>query len=179
MDKVISITEDWIAIAILRLLEKEKAVTEGGGAAGVAAIIANALPELKGKKVCTVLCGGNIDASTLTRVIDRGLIAEGRMCRFTVVVTDRPGGMAEMLAIIAENGGSIKEVQHDRILLTAFVYKVALVCTIESRSDQHATMIHEKLQERFKKDLTWHTVSAEYYGDRDRADEEEGVPLLP
>ena len=72
--------------------------------------------------MCTVLCGGNIDASTLTRVIDRGLIAEGehhtnthnyvlgRMCRFTVVVTDRPGGMAEMLAIIAENGGSIKEV---------------------------------------------------------------------
>merc|ERR1711892_48943 len=179
LEKVISITEDWIAIAILRLLEKEKAVTEGGGAAGVAAIIANALPELKGKKVCTVLCGGNIDASTLTRVIDRGLIAEGRMCRFTVVVTDRPGGMAEMLALIAENGGSIKEVQHDRILLTAFVYKVALVCTIETRSDHHATLIHEKLEERFKKDLTWHTVSAEYYGDQARAEEDVGVPLLP
>merc|ERR1711868_187645 len=72
-------------------------VTEGGGAAGVAAIIANALPELKGKTVATVLCGGNIDASTLTRVIDRGLIAEGRICRFTVVVSDRPGGIAEML----------------------------------------------------------------------------------
>ena len=85
--------------------------------------------------------------------------------------TDRPGGMAELLAIIAENGGSIKEIQHDRILLTAFVYKVALVCTIECRSDEHATMIHEKLEERYKKDLTWHTVSAEYYGDLDRADD--------
>jgi len=167
LDKVISISEDWIAVAILRLLEKEKAVTEGGGAAGVAAIIANALPELKGKTVATVLCGGNIDASTLTRVIDRGLIAEGRICRFTVVVSDRPGGMAEMLSIIADNGGSIKEVQHDRILLTAFVYKVALICTIETRCDKHATLIHEKLEEKYKKDLTWHTVSAQYYGDPD------------
>jgi len=167
LDKVISISEDWIAVAILRLLEKEKAVTEGGGAAGVAAIIANALPELKGKTVATVLCGGNIDASTLTRVIDRGLIAEGRICRFTVVVSDRPGGMAEMLSIIADNGGSIKEVQHDRILLTAFVYKVALICTIETRCDKHATTIHEKLEEKYKKDLTWHTVSAQYYGDPD------------
>ena len=49
-------------------------------------------------RVCTVLCGGNIDASTLTRVIDRGLIAEGRICRFTVIVPDRPGGMAELLS---------------------------------------------------------------------------------
>ena len=53
-------------------------------------------------RVCTVLCGGNIDASTLTRVVDRGLIAEGRICRFTVIVSDRPGGMAEMLNVIAE-----------------------------------------------------------------------------
>ena len=53
-------------------------------------------------RVCTVLCGGNIDASTLTRVVDRGLIAEGRICRFTVIVADRPGGMAEMLQIIAD-----------------------------------------------------------------------------
>ena len=53
-------------------------------------------------RVCTVLCGGNIDASTLTRVVDRGLIAEGRICRFTVIVSDRPGGMAEMLNVIVE-----------------------------------------------------------------------------
>ena len=70
-------------------------------------------------------------------------------------------------AIIAENGGSIKEVQHDRILLTAFVYKVALICTIETRCDKHATLIHEKLEEKYKKDLTWHTVSAQYYGEPD------------
>ena len=72
-----------------------------------------------------------------------------------------------ILAIIADNGGSIKEVQHDRILLTAFVYKVALICTIETRCDKHATLIHEKLEEKYKKDLTWHTVSAQYYGDPD------------
>jgi len=165
LEKVISISEDWIAIAILRLLEKEKAVTEGGGAAGVAAIIANALPELQGKKVCTVLCGGNIDASTLTRTVDRGLIAEGRICRFTVTVSDRPGGMAEMLQIVAEHGGSIKEVQHDRILLTAFVYKVALVCTVETRGVENAKQIRQSMEERYDKDLTWHTVSAALYGD--------------
>lgn len=70
-----------------------------------------------------------------------------------------------MLQIIADNGGSIKEVQHDRILLTAFVYKVALVCTIETRGNQNSREIRASLEKRYEKDLTWHTVSAAYYGE--------------
>jgi len=120
--------------------------------------------------VCTVLCGGNIDASTLTRTVDRGLIAEGRICRFTVTVSDRPGGMAEMLQIVAQHGGSIKEVQHDRILLTAFVYKVALVCTVETRGVENAKNIRQSMEERYDKDLTWHTVSAALYGEETTQD---------
>ncbi|CBY31485.1 unnamed protein product [Oikopleura dioica] len=165
LEKVISISEDWISIAILRLLEKEKAVTEGGGAAGVAAIIANALPELRGKKVCTVLCGGNIDASTLTRVIDRGLTAEGRIMRFTVNVQDRPGGMVEMLKIVSDCGASVKEVQHDRMLLTAFVYKVALIATVETRGRENAQQLMKAIKDRYEDAVTFHTISACHYGE--------------
>ena len=69
----------------------------------------------------------------------------------------------QTLALIADNGGSIKEVQHDRILLTAFVYKVALICTMETRGADHAGLIKSKLEEKYQKDLTWHTVSAHHY----------------
>jgi len=68
-----------------------------------------------------------------------------------------------LTGIIADLGGSIKEVQHDRILLTAFVYKAALVCTVETRGMDHANVIQTKLYEKYSKDLTWHTVTARQY----------------
>ena len=67
------------------------------------------------------------------------------------------------IALIADNGGSVKEVQHDRILLTAFVYKVALICTVETRGGDHAELIKSRLEDKYKKDLTWHTAAAHHY----------------
>ena len=67
------------------------------------------------------------------------------------------------IALIADNGGSVKEVQHDRILLTAFVYKVALICTVETRGADHAELIKSRLEDKYKKDLTWHTAAAHHY----------------
>ncbi|KAK3730610.1 hypothetical protein QZH41_018825, partial [Actinostola sp. cb2023] len=79
VDKVVSVREDEIALAVLRLLEKEKAIVEGAGAAGLAALMGGYLPELKGKRVVIPLCGGNIDPTVLGRAIERGLTADGRM----------------------------------------------------------------------------------------------------
>merc|ERR1712055_944350 len=96
IDKMVTVSEAWIAIAILRLIEQEKAVVEGGGAMGLAALLAGMLPELKGKKVVTTLCGGNIDTTLLGRCLERGMAADGRLVTFSVTVSDRPGGIAEL-----------------------------------------------------------------------------------
>jgi threonine dehydratase len=104
VDKVITVREDYIAIAILRLVEHEKAVVEGAGATGYAACVAGCLPELKGKKVVIPLCGGNIDTTILGRCLERGLAADGRLCRFVVRVKDTPGGCAELTKILADMG---------------------------------------------------------------------------
>lgn len=88
---MIVVKEEWIALAILRLVELEKCVVEGAGAAGLAAILAGQLDEFHGKKVVLLICGGNIDTTTFGRCLERGLAAEGRLMKFTVTVSDRPG----------------------------------------------------------------------------------------
>ena len=93
VDKVVTVSEKSIALAVLRLIELEKIVVEGGGATGVAAVIDGKLPELEGKRVIFPLCGANIDITVLGRVIDRGLAADGRLVRFVATVSDRPGGV--------------------------------------------------------------------------------------
>lgn len=91
LDKMIVVKEEWIALAILRLVELEKCVVEGAGAAGLAAILAGQLDEYHGKKVVLLVCGGNIDTTTFGRCLERGLAAEGRLMKFNVTVSDRPG----------------------------------------------------------------------------------------
>ena len=83
VDKLVAVEERWIALAVLRLVELERGVVEGAGAAGLAACLAGLLPELAGKRVVLPLCGGNIDTPMLGRIIDRGLAADGRLCRFS------------------------------------------------------------------------------------------------
>lgn len=156
VDKVITIDEDWIAIAILKLLETEKAVVEGAGASGLGAILTGQLPELKNKKVAVVLCGGNIDITTLGRVIERALLATGRLCRFTITVSDRPGGLAKFLNICADAGVCVKDMQHDRVLLTSFVYKTQLICTVETRGKEQEDDLKRRLEEVYEpEDINW------------------------
>jgi threonine dehydratase len=91
VDKTVCVSEEYIAIAILRLLEMEKAVVEGAGACGLAAVLQGLVPELKGKKVAIPICGGNIDTSILGRVLERALVADSRLIKFWVTISDRPG----------------------------------------------------------------------------------------
>lgn len=117
IDKMVVVKEEWIALSILHLVETEKCVVEGAGAAGLAAILAGHLPELKGKKVVLLLCGGNIDTTVFGRCLERGLAAEGRLVKFTVCVSDRPGGIHELCRILAGLGVSIKDIMHERAWL--------------------------------------------------------------
>uniref|UniRef100_A0AC34PVW7 Threonine ammonia-lyase n=1 Tax=Panagrolaimus sp. JU765 TaxID=591449 RepID=A0AC34PVW7_9BILA len=114
IDKMVLVNEQSIALGVLRLLEWEKVCVEGSGATPVAAFIAGLLPELKGKRVACICTGGNIDSTVLGRCIERGMVYDNRLIRFKVVVSDRPGGVAELTHIIAESGASIKDMFMER-----------------------------------------------------------------
>ncbi len=137
LDHVVTVTEDEIALAILRIVELEKAIVEGAGATGLAACLAGKLPELAGRCVALPFCGGNIDPAILSRVIEKGLVADGRLCRFSTVISDRPGGLAGLTKLIADTGASIKEIVHDRAFAGGDVFAVSVICTIETRDRAH------------------------------------------
>jgi threonine dehydratase len=115
VDAVVTVKEKFIALAMLRLLECEKVVVEGGGAVGLAALLEGQLPELRGKKVVLPLCGGNVDTPVLGRVLERGLAVDGRLVRFEALVSDRPGGIAALTNVLYQAGVSIKEIFHERV----------------------------------------------------------------
>ena len=146
VDRVVQVSEDWIALAILRFVEREKIVIEGAAATPLAAMMAGLLPELKGKRVVLVACGGNIDPAILSRVIEKGLVHDGRLTRFTVVISDRPGGLAELTRVIAARGASIKDIEHDRAFSGPDVSAVNAVCTVETRDHAHIHELHRALR---------------------------------
>jgi threonine dehydratase len=146
VDRVVRVTEDWIALAILRMVELEKSVVEGAAATPLAAMMAGLLPELRGLKVALVVCGGNIDPAILSRVIEKGLVHDGRVTRFTVVISDRPGGLAALSRVIAESGASFKDIEHDRAFSGSDISAVNAVCTVETRDHAHIRELHRALR---------------------------------
>jgi threonine dehydratase len=147
VDRVIQVSEDLLALSIVRLMELEKSVVEGAGAAPLAALLSGQLPELAGRQVVLALCGGNIDLSILNRLIESGLVVDGRLARFTAVISDRPGGLAKLASLIAEVGASIHEVTHDRAFSGSDVTAVNVLCTVETHDREHITELYRKLKE--------------------------------
>jgi threonine dehydratase len=146
VDLAVTVTEEQIALAILRLVELEKSVVEGAAATPLAACMSGKLREYAGKRVVLLLCGGNIDPNVLSRVIERGLVADGRLGRFTAVISDRPGGLADLAAQIASTGASIKQVVHDRAFASPDVSAVNVLCTVETRNHQHLAELRALLK---------------------------------
>jgi len=146
VDQTVTITEEQIAVAILRLVELEKSVVEGAAATPLAACLSGKLNDLAGKRVVLLLCGGNIDPNVLSRVIERSLVADGRLGRFTAVISDRPGGLADLAAQIASTGASIKQVVHDRAFASSDVSAVNVLCTVETRNHEHLAELRAKLK---------------------------------
>ena len=142
----VTVTEEQIALAILRLVELEKSVVEGAAATPLAVCMSGKLKELAGKRVVLLICGGNIDPNVLSRVIERSLVADGRLGRFTAVISDRPGGLADLAAQIASTGASIKQVVHDRAFASSDVSAVNVLCTVETRNHQHLAELRALLK---------------------------------
>ncbi len=147
MDDLVMVDEAQIASAVLRLLELEKTVVEGAGAVPLAAAMMRSLG-LEGKKVVLCLTGGNIDVTVISRVIERGLAYDGRLCRIILYISDRPGSLAQLLAVIAQTGASIKEVSHDRSFGPADVARVAVSVVMETRDAAHIRELQQTLKAR-------------------------------
>lgn len=148
VDFIVTVTEEEIALAILRFVELEKSVVEGAAATTLAACMSEKLKVLAGKRVVLLLCGGNIDPNVLSRVIERGLVADGRLGRFTAIISDRPGGLADLTKQIASTGASIKQVVHDRAFASPDISAVNVLCTVETRNRQHLAELRALLKSR-------------------------------
>ena len=145
VDEVLLVEEAAIEAAIVQLLEIEKTVAEGAGAAGLAAVASN--PELfRGRRIGLVLCGGNIDSRLLSAVILRGLVRTDRLVRLRLAVPDSPGSLAQIAGIIAERGGNVVDVAHQRAFSKLSVKLADVDFTVETRTGAHAEEIAGALE---------------------------------
>jgi threonine dehydratase len=146
-DEVVTVSEEEIAGAILYLLEKEKTVVEGAGAVAVAALLERKARGLEGKRVVSVVSGGNIDVNVVARIIERGLVKDGRLVRINVALQDRPGQLARVSAVIANLRANVIEVNHSRAFSDRFGDTV-LQLVLETRGKDHVEEILRALRER-------------------------------
>ena len=146
VDRIVLVDEGQIALSVLRLLELEKTVVEGAGAVPLAAAMDPAM-DLKGKNVVLLLCGGNIDVTLISRIIDRGLAADGRLCRVNVRTDDRPGTLAHIASLLATTGASIKDVTHDRHFGPADMARILITFILETRDLQHIEQVRQILSQ--------------------------------
>jgi threonine dehydratase len=147
VDDIVTVTEEEIASAILYLLEKEKTVAEGAGAVGVAALMHHKLPRLEGKRVCSVISGGNIDVNVVARVIERGLVKDGRLVRVNIRLLDKPGQLTIVSGIISGLRANVIEVHHSRAFSEKFG-DTTLLLTLETRGPEHVEEILGALREQ-------------------------------
>ena len=147
VDKIVTVNDDEISAAILCLMEKQKMVAEGAGAVSVAAVMFDKIPELKGKKVCCLVSGGNIDVTILSRVISRGLLMSGRTCTIVVELLDKPGQLVGVSSIIASCGGNVTGVYYERGGEGSAINGCFLRLTVETRNFEHIQEIKKALRE--------------------------------
>lgn len=144
VDEIVTVTDDEISAAILALMEQHKLVAEGAGAVSVAAAMFNKI-DLKGKKAVCVLSGGNIDVTILSRVIKRGLLMSGRSCQLLIELLDKPGQLKDVSRIIADLGGNVTSVHHERANEGSDINGCYLRLTLETRNFEHLEEIKKGL----------------------------------
>ena len=146
VDDIALVTEDEIAAAILALIEKQKMIAEGAGAVSVAAAMFGKFP-IQGKKVVSLISGGNIDVTSLSRVIDRGLMKSGRTTSLLIELVDKPGQLKDVSRIIADCGGNVTSVHHERNGDTESINGCYLRLTLETRNYDHVQEITQALKD--------------------------------
>lgn len=144
VDDVVTVTDDEISAAILALIESQKLIAEGAGAAGVAAVMFHKVP-VEGKKVVCLLSGGNIDVTILSRIINRGLLMSGRTCMLNIELIDKPGQLRDVSRIIADLGGNVIALHHERANEGSDVNGCFLRITMETRDYDHIKEIRGAL----------------------------------
>jgi threonine dehydratase len=147
VDEVVTVSEEEIASAILRLLEREKTVVEGAGAVGVAALLSGKA-KLPGKQVAVILSGGNIDVNVISRIIERGLAQDGRLVRLTVAIPDKPGSLARLTATLGEQRANILEVHHLRAFGSHRLGETEVELTLETRGHEHVEELTKALGQK-------------------------------
>ena len=145
VDDIALVSEDEVSSAILALIEKQKMIAEGAGAASVAAVMFNKF-DLKGKRVVCIVSGGNIDVTSLSRVIDRGLMNSGRSASLLIELIDKPGQLKEISSIIADCGGNVTGVHYEKGN-TESINGCFLRIEMETRDNNHVKMIKNTLRE--------------------------------
>ena len=148
VDDLVMVSEEEIASAVLLLLEREKTVVEAAAATVVAAVVGGHLGDLRDRNVVMVLSGGNIDVSLMSRIIDRGLVRDGRMAHLSVRVKDRPGALAALTASLANSGANVLALEHRRGTAGLWLTEVEIALTLETRGRPHVDALVAALEEQ-------------------------------
>ena len=146
VDDVVTVDDDQIAVAITHAARSLHLVVEGAGAAGLAALIAGLIPLSPNDVVCNLLCGGNIDANFLTRVIEQVLVKQGRYLMLKVLVADRPGNLAPLLRVVADSGANVVDIFHRRATWLVPIDRVGIELILEVRDIAHGQTVIETLR---------------------------------
>jgi threonine dehydratase len=147
VEGVLVVEEETIERAVVALIEIEKTVAEGAGAAGLAALLQHP-QHFAGKRVGIPISGGNIDSRVLASVLMRGLVRDGRLVRLRVTMPDVSGSLAKVATVIAEAGGNIVEIQHQRLFGTSSVRSPEVEFLVETRDREHTDTLVRSLQEK-------------------------------
>lgn len=146
IEEIATVSDDWIVKAILGMCEQEHLVSEGAGSVGVADVLRR--PEYySGKTAIVCVSGGNIDPQLLNRILTRGLNMTGRVLRVTACISDRPGGLKKLLQYVADMGGNVLDLIHDRTYSEVSIGDVDVEISIETRDSGHQYLLIEKLEE--------------------------------
>jgi threonine dehydratase len=148
IDEILLVSDDEIAAAIMSLMEKDHLLAEGAGAAAVAAlqVYRDRLVEVaSGRPICCVISGGNIDVTLVGRIATRGLVATGRMMRFTVRMADRPGQLAELLKALGNTGANLIDLRHNRHFGALYYSDVDVELDLETTDFAHQDLIKSTL----------------------------------
>jgi threonine dehydratase len=146
VDELVTVDEEEIASAILVLLEREKTLAEGAGAAALAAVLRRK-SSLTTERTAVLVCGGNIDVSLLAKIIERGLVKDGRWMRLRIHLSDRPGALHQLTRIIADLSANIVQTQYDRAYYGVSLGDTVIDFTLETRGKEHIAAIERTLTE--------------------------------
>jgi threonine dehydratase len=146
VDEIVEVSEEEIARGIFHSVQNTRLVVEGAGAAGLAALLAKKIKIAENDIVCAVLCGGNIDANLLARILEQVLVRQGRYIMLKLLVLDRPGMLAALLKSVAESGANVIEVFHRRAMWLAPLGRVGIEMLLEVRDEEHGRAVYKHLE---------------------------------